>query len=94
MRDSHYLNFIRTRPCAVCGNPRTDPHHALRTLRGISEAGMAEKGSDYLAIALCRRHHDAIHTGSLKLHHEELLEFIAINLISYLSGNSAYQKAS
>jgi hypothetical protein len=48
---------------------------------------MAEKGSNYLAIPLCRRHHDAVHRGSLKLQHEELLEFIAINLISYLSGS-------
>jgi len=84
VRDSHYLNFIRTRPCMLCGNPRTNPHHALRTLRGISAAGMAEKGSDYLALPLCRSHHDAVHRGSLKLQREDLLEFIAINLICYL----------
>jgi hypothetical protein len=84
LKDPNYLGFIRSRPCLICGDPRTDPHHALRRLRGISAAGMAQKGSDYLAIPLCRVHHDALHRGSLKLQRGELLEFIVINLICYL----------
>jgi hypothetical protein len=89
MKNSTYLNFIRSRPCTFCGNPCTDPHHAIRNLRGISEAGLAQKGSDYLTIPACRRHHDKLHAGHLQISREDLLEIIITNLICYLDENKA-----
>jgi hypothetical protein len=38
-RGSIYIEFIRCRPCNLCGNPQTEPHHSIRRLPGISEAG-------------------------------------------------------
>jgi hypothetical protein len=89
MKNSSYLDFIRSRPCSFCGNPCTDPHHSIRTLRGISEAGLAQKGSDYLSIPACRRHHEQLHAGYLQVSREELLEIIVTNVISYLDENKA-----
>jgi hypothetical protein len=84
-RSSKYLQFIRTRACSLCADPETDAHHSLRTLPGISEAGLAQKGSDYLAIPLCRRHHELLHSGRETLSREEILELIVINLICYVT---------
>lgn len=53
-RDSGYLNYVRTLPCVVCGG-RAEPHH-------VEGGGVALKGSDYLTIPLCRKHHDAYHS--------------------------------
>ena len=83
-REAQYLEFVRKRPCSFCGNPNTEPHHVFRRLRGISEAGMAEKGSDYLAIPICRACHARLHEGSLKVADEDLLVCIVINLICFL----------
>jgi|SRR5579863_419119 len=83
-RDALYLDFIRGRPCSFCGKPNTVPHHALKRLRGISEAGMAQKGSDYLAIPVCGLCHTRIHNKTLRPQPEELLEIIAINVICFL----------
>ena len=84
MRDTQYLDFIRSRPCSFCGNPTTDPHHAIKRLRGLSEAGMGQKGPDYLAIPLCRKCHRKLHDGELASSREELLEICLINLICYI----------
>lgn len=84
--DAVYLDFIRRRPCSFCGNPNTIPHHVFKTLRGINAAGIAEKGSDYLAIPVCeQRCHRKIHNGSLRPPREELLQIIVINLICFLN---------
>lgn len=50
-RSHHYLAWIRTLPCVVCGSTQgieashTGPH------------GLGQKSSDYSAIPLCARHH-------------------------------------
>lgn len=87
MRSPEYLNFIRTRPCSFCGNPLTEPHHCIKRLRGISEARLAQKGSDYLAIPVCRKCHEDIRDGRLQPRREEYLELCLINLICYLDAS-------
>jgi hypothetical protein len=87
MKNPCYLDFIRSRPCSFCGKSCTDPHHAIRTLRGISEAGLAQKGSDYLTVPACRLHHEQLHAGHLQVSREDLLEIIVTNVICYVDEN-------
>ena len=89
LRDPQYLDFIRSRPCSFCGCPTTDPHHAIRRLRGLSEAGMGQKGPDYLAIPVCRSCHRKIGDGKLTISREEVLEICVINLICYIQQHKA-----
>ncbi|HEX5413949.1 MAG TPA: hypothetical protein VFZ27_19065 [Terriglobia bacterium] len=84
MRDPEYLAFIRARPCSLSGHPVSDPHHAIKRLRGMSEAGLGTKGPDYFAIPMCRRCHRELHDGKLTISREEVLEICAINLICYI----------
>jgi len=81
---SEYLDFIRSRPCTLCGNPQTEPDHAIRRLPGISEARLAQKGSDFLCIPLCNPCHTKLHRGVIVLSRTGLLEFCTINLICFL----------
>ena len=53
-RDPKYLRFIRSRGCLVCGK-KAEPHHVRRYRWG---AGTSQKPHDYVAIPLCREHHD------------------------------------
>lgn len=87
MRSPEYLNFIRTRPCSFCGNPTTEPHHCIKRLPGISEARLAQKGSDHLAIPVCHKCHEKIRDGRLKPSREEYLELSLINLTCYLNAS-------
>jgi len=83
MRDPHYLDFIRSRPCSFCGFPITDPHHAITRLRGLSQAALGQKGPDYLAIPICRKSHREFHGGKFSISREELLEICLTNVIYY-----------
>lgn len=49
-RDSKYLAFIRTLPCAICGAWRVEAAHT-------GPHGLGQKSSDYTAIPLCQSHH-------------------------------------
>ena len=89
---SDYLDFIRSRPCTLCGRPGTEPHHAIRRLPGVSEARLAQKGSDFLCIPLCRDCHIKLHKGSITLSCAELLEFCVINLICFLEATYPRQQ--
>ncbi len=86
-RDPAYLDFIRSRPCAFCANPAVEPHHTLKGLRGISEAGLRQKGSDYLSIPVCRTCHTRLHSGDLRPSRTELLELVVIYLVCFLDAN-------
>jgi hypothetical protein len=90
--ESNYLDFIRSRPCTLCGNPQTEPHHAIRRLPGISEARLGQKGSDFLCIPLCNRCHTKLHRGVITLSRTEVLEFCLINLICFLEATCARQQ--
>jgi len=84
MHDPQYLEFLRSRPCSFCGNPISEPHHAIRRLRGLNEAGMGQKGPDYLAIPICRKSHRQFHDGKFTISREEILEICVINLICHV----------
>ena len=55
-RDPRYLAWLATKPCLCCGvhmDARVDPHHA-------TTGGVGTKGSDLIAVPLCRRCHDLV----------------------------------
>ena len=88
-RDSVYLEYVRTRPCSFCRRVPCKPHHVFKQFRGISTAALSRKGSDYLAIAVCRECHEKIHTGSFRPSHVDLLELIVIHLACFVDKNAA-----
>ena len=52
-RNQAYLNFIRSKPCIVCG-AKAEAHHIRRSYWG---AGTSMKPHDYVTIPLCSDHH-------------------------------------
>lgn len=50
-----YLDWVKSHECCVCGQkkPNMDPHH-------LDPVGVATKGSDFLAVPLCRDCHDRL----------------------------------
>jgi hypothetical protein len=83
-RNSPYFDFIRTRTCSFCFSPYVEPHHVRMQLRGVSQAGMAQKVSDYRAIPVCHPCLEKLENGSLRPDRAELLELMLMNLICYL----------
>lgn len=57
MKNRHWLKFVRSLPCAVCGHEPCDAHHRI----GGKKRGVGIKVSDYEALPLCRKHHNEIH---------------------------------
>lgn len=55
-RSPAYLDFIRTKPCLVCGNTATIAHH-----EPMGQAGMSIKAPDSQAVPLCNRYHRERH---------------------------------
>lgn len=59
MKNRHYLNWVKSRPCVVCADDTgVDPHHIAQT----KDSGMGMKVTDFWAIPLCREHHDDLHS--------------------------------
>ena len=83
VKNPEYLAFLRSRPCILCFSEHSEPHHVFKTLAGISYAGIGLKGSDFLAIPVCRRCHTRFHNGSLKLERSQMLELIIINIVNF-----------
>ncbi|VVT52221.1 Uncharacterized protein, YdfU family [Kosakonia radicincitans] len=52
-----FLAWVKTQPCACCGNPADDPHHLI----GWGQGGTGTKAHDAFTIPLCRQHHDELH---------------------------------
>ena len=48
-RNEKYLNFIRSKPCLICGG-RSQAHHVRRQYWG---SGVSQKSHDYCTIPLC-----------------------------------------
>lgn len=48
LENKKYLDFIRTFPCVVCGNPNVVAHHNYHGTKWKN---------DYLAMPLCQEHH-------------------------------------
>lgn len=58
-RSAAYLAYVRTHPCAFCGQaPPSDPHHIAT---GPGESGMGRKVPDFQTVPLCRTCHDSYH---------------------------------
>ena len=55
-RSDPYLSFIRTKPCLVCGNSETVPHH-----EPLKQAGKGIKAPDSQTIPLCAKCHHMRH---------------------------------
>jgi len=73
-RNAAYLNYIREKPCCVCGG-RAEAHHVRRQRWG---SGTSKKPHDYVAIPLCPEHHDP--------ETEKFLVKIEYEIIEYLMG--------
>lgn len=66
-RDNRHLDFIRSLPCACCGNPhQTEAAHIRESglEYGKRTTGGAEKPSDIWTLPLCGDHHRSQHTMS------------------------------
>lgn len=77
LKNETYLEFVRNIRCVVCNDPnRSDPHHVGN-----------ERENDYLAVPLCRLHHNDYHKlGSVEKFNEKYnidLMWVIINLMSF-----------
>ena len=52
-----FIEWVKTQPCACCGQPADDAHHLI----GWGQGGMATKAHDIFTIPLCRVHHRQLH---------------------------------
>lgn len=67
VRDEEHIRFIRSLPCATCGDDTSTEAAHLRTgsLRyGKKHTGMAEKPHDRWCLPLCSRCHRIQHQGN------------------------------
>lgn len=56
-RSKKYLDFIRSKPCLVCGKPGpSDPHH-----ENLGFCGVGMKAPDTHTVPLCRECHQRRH---------------------------------
>ncbi len=76
-RDVEYLNYIRERPCLICGiQHRSDAHH----IRDTRTAGTAIKSPDWYTIPLCHQCHILIAHGT---GFKEAIKWIKIDLMDF-----------
>jgi hypothetical protein len=59
-RNRAHLEFIRSKPCVVCGRQPADAHH----IRFAQPRALGRKVSDEFTIPLCRTHHREAHRSS------------------------------
>lgn len=52
-----FIEWVKTQPCACCGQPADDAHHLI----GWGQGGMATRAHDIFTIPLCRVHHRQLH---------------------------------
>lgn len=58
LKSQSYIDWVRRQPCFVCGIEGGDAHHAIDIgLGGV----MGGKAPDFVAVPLCRVHHDEVH---------------------------------
>jgi hypothetical protein len=65
-----YLEFIRGKPCLICGKPGVPHHFGL----GEQGKGMGTKCDDTYTVPLGQVHHDWIHGGKSTLSKEVLFD--------------------
>ena len=88
IKDPAFLDFVRSRPCIICfREDRSEPHHVFKMFAGISYGGIGSKGSDFLALPVCRECHTRFHGDRFELERERILELIIVNLVCFLAEN-------
>ncbi|OCK57498.1 hypothetical protein LMTR3_07925 [Bradyrhizobium sp. LMTR 3] len=56
-RSKAHLSFVRGKPCLVCRQTPSDPHH----LKFAQQRALGRKVSDEFTVPLCRTHHQDLH---------------------------------
>ena len=57
-----YLEYIKEKPCLVCGKMPVDPHH----MEAVGMGGANRDGyKDYSRVPLCRYHHGEYHNTGI-----------------------------
>ena len=83
-RNNSYMNFVRAKPCCVCGTTHEIHAHHVRLRQG---GGTGLKPSDYRVVPLCATHHGSLHNigeGTFwRKSQKEPLEIIQRLLIEY-----------
>ena len=76
-RDNDYLNWVRTKPCIVCGRMhRSEAHHVK-----IKElVAMGKKTPDWTALPLCHKCHMCVAHGT---GFKEAMEWLPIKMIDF-----------
>ena len=82
--------FIKTRPCCVCSAPPPNDFCHF-TKRGYG--GMGMKGSDFLALPMCHKHHMEQHSlGMNSFQHKynsvDLQWEVMLHLVKFIEGIS------
>jgi len=57
VRDKTHLDYVRSKPCVICGRTPVHAHH----LRFAQKRAMGLKVSDEFTVPLCSIHHDEVH---------------------------------
>jgi hypothetical protein len=72
--NANYTRWVKTQPCAGCGNQADDPHH----ITGYGLGGMGTKPHDFFVIPLCRQCHNELHrdTRAFEVEHGSQLEML------------------
>ncbi|MDE9553394.1 DUF968 domain-containing protein [Xenorhabdus bovienii] len=60
-RNTQWLQWVKSQPCAACQRPADDPHHII----GHGQGGMGTKAHDLFCLPLCRECHDDLHRDRL-----------------------------
>ena len=77
-RDTDYLEYIRTRPCIICGRQHAGHAHHLKDMR---LCGLSQKAPDWATMPLCPRCHMTIAHGT---GFKEHMSWIPIDMIDFL----------
>lgn len=59
LKNARHLDFVRQKPCCICGKVGVEAHHLLKPWNG--SRGMAMKAGDQNTVPLCPEHHRALH---------------------------------
>lgn len=81
-RNASYLKWIRTLPCASCGDPGSSQAAHVRMGNG---GGMGLKPSDYRTLPLCPECHGAQHAGGERTFWETIEKNPDAMMVSALS---------
>ena len=83
-RNKEYLEFIRSKPCFICGQMPAVPHHEGLGLRGV---GM--KPPDLWTVPLCHACHTRRHNKGVKTFWGEMnIERVILKFVSEWMGGA------